>query len=406
MKYNSIFIIYCITLGFLVGVFSAVFLLLVNFCIHFVWSVIPSNMNDFQFYPLIVGLIGGILVGVFQKYIGSYPKTMHETMHEFKQNKKIGYKNRLSKNFISAVIVLTFGASLGPEAALASLLGGMISWVGDRMKITLKRKEQLVQLSIGAMLAGVFHAPIIGLSESVEIDWKEQSFKRKWKKIVVYVVTAYFGFLGFVLTNRIFPREAVFEIRVSSISWSMDAILLYLPALLVGLLFGYAFLLMEKMSEKLASLLNKPIILALIAGLAIGVLGTISTLFLYSGEHEILSLTSNYEEYTLEFLIFLGIGKALLTNLCFSFGWRGGKIFPAIFASTALGLAFVQVFPFTPGLLIAVVVSTSVTIIFKQPILTIALLLFLLPIQLFPLVCLTCFIAKKIDNIILNKLNS
>lgn len=124
MHFKGIFILYCCLLGFFVGSFSALFLALVEFMLHFIWETIPNTFDPPLFYPLLIGICGGVLVGLTQKYWGPYPKTMHETLHEFQQTRRVAYTKVLAKNFISAIIVLGFGASLGPEAALASILGG------------------------------------------------------------------------------------------------------------------------------------------------------------------------------------------------------------------------------------------------------------------------------------------
>ena len=95
-----------------------------------------------------------------------------------------------------------------------------------------------------------------------------------------------------------------------------------------------------------------------------------------------------------------GIGKAILTNFCFAFGWRGGKIFPAIFSSTAIGFAFVSLFPYTPGLLVGVLVAASLTMILGQPYLSMSLLLFLFPIQFFPVILLSSLGLGKVKNFV------
>lgn len=403
MKYKSIFILYCSVLGLVVGSLSALFLILVNGLIHLVWNKIPEMIGSLSLYPLIVGIIGGILVGCVQTYMGAYPRTMHETIGEFKVNKKIEYKNRIGKNFISALIVLAFGASLGPEAALSSILGGLISWVGDQMKWNLARKNQLVELSLGAMMAAVFRAPFVGISEKIEIDVKQSQIKNKWNKIILYGITAFFGFLGFKFINGLFPKETVFEIRVMSIDWDIHGLLIYLPCVILGLLFGYFFLYLEKETDKLAQFIKNPFVLSISAGVLIGVFGIISPYFLFSGEHEIFPLSVEYERFSILFLLFLGIGKALLTNICFSFGWRGGKIFPAIFSSASIGLAAAQLLPYMPGLTVGIVVASSVTIIMKQPLVTAAVLFFLLPIQFFPIILITCLLVRKSDLIISKK---
>ncbi len=119
----------------------------------------------------------------------------------------------------------------------------------------------------------------------------------------------------------------------------------------------------------------------------IGLLGMISPYFLFSGEHELLPLSKDCSEMSRWFLLFLAIGKVILTNLCFAFGWRGGKIFPAIFSNATIAFTMVSFFPYTPGLVVSIVVAASVTIILKQPLVTAALLLFVFSSSIFPSDC-------------------
>lgn len=185
MKFNRIFLFYITVLSFFVGIVSALFLVLVNFLIHNLWETIPATLQLGNYYPLILGLIGGILVGFSQRFLGPYPHTLEETLQEFKATNAVAYKHAVTRNFFAATIVLAFGASLGPEAALSSILGGMISWLGDQMKLTLAKKEQLVNLSIGTMLSAIFHAPFVGISDSLEEELKKGYISIKRKKVLV-----------------------------------------------------------------------------------------------------------------------------------------------------------------------------------------------------------------------------
>lgn len=396
MKFNSVFMLYSAILGFLAGLLSALFLTIVNLMIQLVWDTIPQRFDLPVYYPIIFGLIGGLLVGLFQRYVGDYPKTMEDTLEEFKATNAVKYKRQLSKNFIGALLVLTFGASLGPEAALASILGGLISWVGDRLKFTFARKEEFLKLGIGAMLATIFHAPLVGISTPFEEKLAHKSHKIKWRKLLLYGLSTIFGLIGFAFVQQLFPKEMIFKLRLPTVAWTKEVWLLILPAALLGIAFGYLFLALERLSDKIAEKIQQPVLLALLAGLCIGLFGMWSSYFLFSGEHELLGLSENYTGLTVSFLFLLAVGKALLTNLCFAFGWRGGKIFPAVFSSTALGLALASLFPYTPGLIVAIAVAASVTIILNQPAITAALLLFLFPLQFFPAIFLTCFAAQKI----------
>lgn len=397
MRFSTSFVMYSCVLGLIVGVGAALFLTLVNFLIEFVWVSIP-HMVSIPFYPILVGLFGGVLVGLVQTKLGNYPITMHETLSEFKQKGRVTYQDQIGKNFLAAVIVLMFGASLGPEAALSGILGGMITWMGDHLKLTLKNKERLLKLGIGTMLAAIFRAPLAGIGEAFE-EHNYPTIDNRLKRILLYGLSTLFGLIGFLSVKRLFPEESVFTLYFSkTIVWKWQAIVLVPLAFLVGGLFGILFLKIEMVTDELARKLNHPILAALIAGLCIGVFALWSPYFLFSGEHQLFPFSKEAIQFPLFNLVLLGIGKATLTNICFSFGWRGGKIFPAIFSSTAIGFAVVQLFPYTPELIVGVVVATSLTMILNQPYVSAALLLLLFPLQVFPAILISCLSIKKFKD--------
>lgn len=396
MKFKLVFVINCILMGFIVGLIAAFFIELVNFLTNFIWVDIPKSLHEPVYYPLIVGIIGGGVIGILQSKFGNYPRTVHETLHEFKTTNKVAYRKNLPLNFIAAVIVLSFGASLGPEAALASIVGGLISWIGDNMKLTMARRNELLELGIGAMMASIFYAPLVGVSESLEKQSLKGHFRSQVRKIMLYAITTIAGITSFTLIQSLTSNESVFTIRISAVNWDLKVVLIIFPALIAGMGFGYLFQLFEKYSDLIAQKIKQPILLAILAGGIIGVCGMISPYLLFSGEHQLLGFSQNVIHFGLPYILLIAIGKGILTNLCFAFGWRGGKIFPAIFASTAMGFAVSRLFLAPSGLVVSIVVAASVTIIIKQPYVTGALLLFLFPVQFFPFIMFTCLLANQL----------
>lgn len=388
MKFKLIFVINCILMGFAVGVLAALFLTVVNFLINTIWVSIPNLFHRPDYYPLIIGVIGGGIVGILQSKLGGYPRTIDETRHEFKITHKVAYKKDLPRNFIMAIIVLAFGASLGPEAALAGILGGLISWLGDRMKLTIARKNELLELGIGAMMSAIFYAPLVGVSTALEKQPVSGQFSSRGRKIVLYIITTIAGLSGFALIRYLSPNESVFAIRMPAINWDTKVLLVLLPALMVGIGFGYLFQLFEKYSEIIANKIHQPLLLAVLAGLAIGAFGMFSPYFLFSGEHELFKFSREATHLGLPYILLI------------AFGWRGGKIFPIIFSSTALGFALTELFSYTPGLVIGIVVAASVTIVISQPYVTAALLLFLFPVQFFPFIMVACWLTSQFAKIV------
>ena len=94
----------------------------------------------------------------------------------------------------------------------------------------------------------------------------------------------------------------------------------------------------------------------LIGGLGMGIIGALLPLTLFSGEEQTTELISHAAEIGVAMLILLGLFKLFATSLVLATGWKGGYIFPIMFASVALGMAVNLVFP---GIPVAVTVAAT-----------------------------------------------
>jgi len=123
-------------LGALVGSITAVFLQLLYGAIELLWHTLPSQINPtgtIPYFTLILGIIGGLLVGLCHKYLGDHPKLLQKSIADFRETNRFDYTH-VWQGVITAATSLLFGASLGPEAALLDLAGGLSTWSGDQMR--------------------------------------------------------------------------------------------------------------------------------------------------------------------------------------------------------------------------------------------------------------------------------
>jgi H+/Cl- antiporter ClcA len=113
----------------------------------------------------------------------------------------------------------------------------------------------------------------------------------------------------------------------------------------VGLLF---MLSLQRMRQLLQPMKKHVVLRGLLGGLAMGIIGAALPLTLFSGEEQTLDLIANAPEIGVLMLIVLGLVKLFVTALLLTTGWKGGYIFPVMFASVALGLAMNLLFPAVP----------------------------------------------------------
>ncbi|MBC1778803.1 chloride channel protein [Listeria booriae] len=394
-KLSIAFITYTIILGIAIGAIAALFLALIQISIDFIWTELPDQIHAPIYYPLIIGLIGGVAVGAIQTKLGPFPYTMHENMAEMRKTGRIEYKNRLLYTILAAWVILSFGASLGPEAALIGIVGGITTWVIDHMKLTVQRKEEMISLGVGAILSVIFLAPFNGLAENLDEDMNRKKMP-KWSKLVLSILISVTALATFIYIKGVLPiPKSVFAIRLPDTDWSWLDAAFYIPALIVGLLFGMYFLFVQKIITKLLKPISNKWILALIGGASIGVFGMFSHFFLFSGEHQLVELTSNIDDYSVLFLLALGMLKPVLVGLCMQSGWKGGMIFPALFTSCAMGYVATWWLDSPVAFLITIFAAASCTKIVGSPLLTSSILLFIFPLQFFPFILITAFLVSR-----------
>ena len=129
------------------------------------------------------------------------------------------------------------------------------------------------------------------------------------------------------------------------------------PLGLLGGVVGLLFMLSLKRLQRLFQPMKEHVVLrGLIGGLGMGIIGALLPLTLFSGEAETADLITHAAEIGVVMLIVLGLAKLFATSLVLATGWKGGYIFPIMFASVALGMAVNLLFPAIP---VAVTVAAT-----------------------------------------------
>lgn len=84
-------------LGIIAGIIIWIILHIINFGIEFIWDIIPNKLLNLSsimlIYYLFIGLVGGILIGLYQKKNGVMPDIPEEVMDTIKKEGKYPYNN-------------------------------------------------------------------------------------------------------------------------------------------------------------------------------------------------------------------------------------------------------------------------------------------------------------------------
>lgn len=374
-----IFMIYSIILGGIIGIIVWSFLKIMHLGINFIWEYIPSNFN-IPFYTIFICLMGGLIIGIWQKYAGNYPEELDVVIKKVKQDGKYPY-NKTGIVCISALLPLIFGGSIGPEAGLSGVIAGLCSWVSDKLKKLFKEMKELTSIGMSATIGLIFNCPIFGFIEPIE---DEEINIPKRSKIILYFLAIFGAFSTMLILKNIFGGGTGLE-RLSGYSANIKEWLFLIPLCIIGVVFGLIYMLFHKATNSISKLFSNTIIKCTIAGLVLGVCGYLLPLTMFSGEEQIASLITSYKDIGIIILILIGIVKLFVTNVCISFGFKGGHFFPCIFSGICLGYAFGLLFDINVIFAICVVTTSLMSFILKKPFATVLLLMICFPFKAVPI---------------------
>jgi H+/Cl- antiporter ClcA len=172
-------------------------------------------------------------------------------------------------------------------------------------------------------------------------------------------------------------------------------LLLAVPFSLVGAVAGVLFTLMFRGLRKLMQPMKAHVVWrGLIGGLGMGIIGVLLPLTLFSGEEQTVELIKQATEIGFVMLIVLALAKLAATSLLLATGWKGGYIFPIMFAGVALGMAGHLVFPNTPiAVTVAATLAGALVAALRAPLFAALFTLSLVQAEIGPIVAVAVLVS-------------
>lgn len=346
---------YVAVLGVLTAAVTFLFMALVQQGTALIWEQAADMAGiDPRLFTLLVCTAGGLFVGLLVKLFGDHTGIFAEVMLEFGKTGRFDYRNAPGI-VITAFVSLLAGGSLGPEAPLADASGGMGTLLADRLKLNAQETRTMGFSGVSGMLAAFvtspFGGPILGMESAQGNASGKQTYF--WVLFPSLLSSAVATVVFVLLSGAYFQTLYKFPAYTPQL---MD--LLYgVPLGLVGGVAGLLFMLSLKRLQQIFQPMKQHVVLrGLIGGLVLGIIGAFLPLVLFSGEEGTIDLINNAAEIGFLMLIVSGLAKLFTTTLLLATGWKGGYIFPIMFASVALGLAVSLIFP---GIPVAVTVAAT-----------------------------------------------
>lgn len=359
---RALFLVSVAVTGAFAGAAVWLFFFAMEHGIDYLWTEIPHMLGaaspelasgpfGFLPYPFFVCLLGGLLIGLYEKLTGTKTDDLNQVMAKVKQDGRYPYDN-LGRLSLAALLPLLFGGSIGPEAGLTGVIAGLCSWVGDRMRRFGAEFRELTLLGTQAALTALFTAPVFGFvaplagsadgqgedaddgSASGEITIKLP----KAQKTVVYGIAIAGGLGTYLLLGQLvgggmgMPRFEAAEVGNLELAW-------LIPLALVGTVCGWLYFVSEHASEALSHAIGeRPVVKAMLAGLALAICGTVLPYTMFAGETQADVLMETYLTIPAGVLIATGLVKAMLTPALINLGCLRRPLLPRYLLGRKPGL--------------------------------------------------------------------
>ncbi|WP_245791279.1 chloride channel protein [Enterococcus silesiacus] len=388
-------LIYGVVLSSIIGVISFIFLRVEGIGSELLWNLVSPDHQFRVLYILGITLIGGVLLGFSRAKWGNLPHTVHDSVTELKQTKTLDYSS-VFRSLLIALIVLIFGAGVGPEAGLLSAVIYLSVWQADKLRYYYFNYSELKGLSVQKRVAQLLNPKKYLLTYDENRAVKE---RQKSKKKFFYLLFIINGLVTFFLLMKMTGQPS-FVSKMGESNWIWSDLWVGLPLILFGLLFGKCYSLFTNFLKKRLDFWQEfPIRKALIGSVAIFLIGIFLPNLLFSGQLSLSLAPFVGSQASFLVLTMIALIKLLFLQICLNTGWIGGDIFPIVFSAIIQGFAVSQLFTQTDRLLIVAIVSTSIAIaIINSPFPVGVFMTLFFPLNLSPIILAVAtilFFAKK-----------
>ncbi|MDH6133042.1 H+/Cl- antiporter ClcA [Kitasatospora sp. MAA4] len=319
----------------LVGVVAALVLLglskLAGQLERLVWQSAPAHFGFAQYDPWWVitvltatGLLIGLAVWLLPGHAGPDPATTG--LVDPPQPPYV-----LPGLAVVTVLALAGGVSLGPENPITMINIALACWIG-RLVVPRSPNALWVGLAAAGTIGALFGTPLAAALILSEMPGPGVLWDRLFAPLVAAASGALTTLLidgnDFVINMPPYPGA-----RAVDLFWAM---LVSSAGALLGLAAVYALPFVHQAFHQL----RNPVVMLVAGGLTLGVIGVIGGhLTLFKGLDQMKELASTSADYGAWGLLGMALVKMLAVLVASCAGFRGGRIFPAVFAGAALGFS-------------------------------------------------------------------
>ncbi|MFF1507373.1 ion channel protein [Streptomyces sp. NPDC058326] len=235
---------------------------------------------------------------------------------------------------LAGVLALAGGVSLGPENPIIATNIALAYWLGRKAQPSLPGAVW-VSLASAATIGALFGTPVAAALVISEALAGQPGRGSLWDRLFAPLVAAGAGSMTTQLLAE--PSFALGLPPLTDPGWGdlLAALVIASAAAVFGLASCYLLPYVHAAFRRL----RHPMVMLPLGGLVLGLLGALGGhLTLFKGLEEVKELTSSIGGRSSGELATLAVVKLLALLVAASCGFRGGRIFPAVFIGAAFGL--------------------------------------------------------------------
>lgn len=386
---SVVFLLAVTVTGAVAGAFVWAVLFAMDLGSSVIWDRVPTHLG--RFYPVVVCLTGGVVLGLFSRRFGDLPETLPQVMAKVRSEGRYDYRE-LGPMSVGAVLPLVFGGSVGPEAGLSGVMAALCTWVGDRLKRIGRNIGDLAEVGVYAALSAVFSAPLLGLTGVID----DRHGMTKGMRVLTYVLAIAGAFSTLLILTHLIGGGMSLP-RYPAVEYGQGEFLWMVPLCIIGGLVGCLFNIADRMSERVSGWFgDRKVARAVTGGLVLGLCGTVLPFTLFSGEVQADVLNETWMTMSAAVLVATGLVKVVVTAVCVNMGWRGGHFFPVIFSGISIGYGMSVLFGVDPVFSVCATAASILGAVMGRPVVTVLLLFLCFPLGSLPVLLVAAFLGSLI----------
>ena len=332
----------------LIGIGSAVVLRLIDLVseelMHFLWNTLPANFGATEATPwwiFLVLTLTGAAIGAIAWLVPGHAGPDSATTELGGTPPKLGMVPTI---LLVSILGLAGGVSLGPENPTIAVNSALAVAVFGRFSTKIP-PALLVMLAVSGTLGALFGTPVAAALVFTGMVGAMALPGSLWDKLFLPLASAGAGAVTMLLLGGEAIAFTLEPIGALQPSYLLTGFLVAAASALLGVLAAFVFPYLHRAFH----MLRNPIIFTTLGGMVLGVLGIIGgPITLFKGLEQTAELLEHPGDYTSQELALFTAVKIVALLVAASAGFRGGRIFPAVFVGTAFGLLAFSLFPGIP----------------------------------------------------------